>query len=313
MIRPTSGRLAGFWTRRAAAGLLAGAAALLAGCGSGSVVSDLHAERFIVVGDGFSDVGQNGHRYTVNDGSLNWIQQLAEYYELTIKPATEGGWGYAQGHARVALPDTRSGTDAPSVTAQIDALLARTTLDAQGDVVFINGGVSDIVAAVEAHGDTPAAEEAVNTAAQALAEQVKRVVEAGARHVVVTGVPNICHTPWARALGLEADYEDCAPAWAFNSRLLVELNGMGATTLYFDAALFYNLIYNKPSNYPVDNIEDAVCTTPDASTCTPGTVKQTDYNRYLFADALHYTPAMQRLFVDRDYVENAYTRFRERW
>lgn len=300
----------GLLVRRLVLGLLAGAAALLGGCGSGSVVSDLKAERFIAVGDGFSDVGQTGQPFTVADGSPTWLQQLASYYGLTVTPAVGGGWGYAQGHARVASADP---SGAPSVTAQIDALLARTTLDAKKDVVFINGGTSDIVAAVEADGLSDAAKTAIDAAAKALAAQVRRVVAAGARHVVVIGVHNLCRTPWGYARHIEADYEECMPAWAFNNRLLVEIEDMGATTLYFDAALFYNLVEGKPENYAVDNARDAVCTTPDAGTCTPATVRASDYNRWLYADGLHFTPALQRLFVNGDYVENAYTRFKNRW
>ena len=51
--------------------------------------------------------------------------------------------------------------------------------------------------------------------------------------------------------------------------LLIDIADMGATVLYFDASLFFNLINNKPENYSVDNATDPVCTTPDASTCTP--------------------------------------------
>ena len=129
------------WSRRAVLALAcAGATALLAACGSGSVVSDLTPKRFISVGDGFADVGQNGHRFTVNDGSLNWLQQFAAHYKLTLEPATADGFGYAQGHARIDNPDTRSGTNAPSVQQQIDTLLARTSL-INGDVVFVGGGI----------------------------------------------------------------------------------------------------------------------------------------------------------------------------
>ena len=55
------------WFRRTARGLAcAGALALLAACGSGSVVSNLQPKRFITVGDSFMDVGQSGTLYTVN-------------------------------------------------------------------------------------------------------------------------------------------------------------------------------------------------------------------------------------------------------
>lgn len=308
--------MSSFWIRRAAGGLLVAATALLAACGSGSVVSDLKPQRFITVGDGFADVGQNGHRYTINDGTLNWVQQLASYYNLTVAPASAGGFGYAQGNARVATPDTTSGTNAPPVSAQIDALLARTTLG-QNDVVFVNGGMSDIVAAVQATGLSAATNAAVDTAARALADQVRRVVAAGATHVVVSGVYNLGATPWATPWGRSppmggGPITDLSVA--FNDRLLIQIADMGQTVLYFDPALFFNLIYNKPQSYPVDNATDPVCTTPDASTCTPTTVQPgADPTRWLFADNLYFTPTLQRMWVTDTYIENAYTRFKNRW
>lgn len=299
------------WSRRSALALACAGAALLAACGSGSVVSDLTPTRFISVGDGFADVGQNGHRYTVNDGSLNWLQQLASHYKLTLEPASAGGWGYAQGHARVASADTRSGTNAPSVQQQIDTLLARTALVA-GDVVFLNGGISDIVAAVEATGISDASTQAVQAAGRALGQQVRRVVQAGGTHVVVTGVYNVGSTPWARGLDQEGAIESLSNA--FNDATKIEIAGLGANVLFFDSALFFNLIYNKPDNYPIDNAKDPVCTTPDANTCTPATLRAgADYNRWMFADALYLTPAVQRLFMNDDYVESGYRRFKDRW
>ena len=38
-----------------------------------------------------------------------------------------------------------------------------------------------------------------------------------------------------------------------------------------------------------------------------------DYNRYLYADQLNFTPKLLRNFVDRSYGENAYDKFRNRW
>ena len=39
----------------------------------------------------------------------------------------------------------------------------------------------------------------------------------------------------------------------------------------------------------------------------------TDYNRYMYADSLNFTPKVQRNFVDRSYTENAYDKFKNRW
>lgn len=113
------------WTRRATLALAASAVALLAACGDGSVISDLKPTRFITVGDSFADVGQGVGKFTVNDGSLTWVQGLASHFDQTVTAASTGGWGYAQGYARVDSTDTSSGTNAPSVKSQLDLLLAR--------------------------------------------------------------------------------------------------------------------------------------------------------------------------------------------
>lgn len=299
------------WTRRASLALAASAVALLAACGDGNVVSDLKPTRFITVGDSFADVGQTGSKFTVNDGSATWVQQLAANYNQAVTPAAQGGWGYAQGYARVDSADTSSGADTPSVKQQLDQLLARTTMQ-DGDVMMLNGGMYDIVAAVEANGISDAATVAAQNAGKALAAQVRRVVDAGAKHVVVTGVQNVGLTPWAVRRGQQSAIEKLAVA--FNDQLLIHIADLGATVLYFDSALFFNLINNKPGNYSVDNEKDPVCTTPDARTCTPNTVVPgVDYNRYMYADLFNFTPKIQRNFVDRNYGENVYDKFKNRW
>lgn len=298
------------WFRRAALALgCAGTLALLTACGSGSVVSDLAPKRFLTVGDSFMDVGQGGKRYTVNDGSNNWVQELAAHYGVTVSAASAGGSGHAQGYARIAAADPIGG--APSVTTQIDTLLAGTTLSDTDDVVLINGGMHDIVAAVEAGGLSDATTQTVKDAGKALAAQVRRVVSAGGKHVVVTGVPLLGDSPWARARNQRDAINTLSVA--FNDALLSSIVDLGAHVLYFDAAFFFNLMYGKPQNFDLVNGVDPVCTTPDASTCTAATVASADYNRWLFADGLHFSPGAQRKFASNDYAESAYRRFKERW
>ena len=301
------------WSRRATLALAgAGAAALLVACGSGTVVSDLNPKRFVSFGDGFSDVGQNGYRFTVNDGTLNWTQQLASQYSLPLSAASPGGFSYAQGNARVASADTSSGTHAPSVSAQIDAFLARTSFASNEDVVVVSGGVSDLVAAVNASGISDATTQAARGAGKALADQVRRLVNAGAHHVVLTGVYNLGDTPWARAMGQQGAISDLSIA--FNDALLVNIVDLGQYVMYVDSALFYNLVHGKPGNYTLDNGDDPVCTTPDATTCTASTVLSgVDYNKYLYADNLNLTPAAQRLFASDNYAEAVYYKLKRRW
>ena len=294
------------WLRRAARLLTACAAtALLASCGGDSVVSDLTPERFLVLGDDFMDVGQNGYVYTINDGSQTWVQTFASNYGLDVQPANAGGWGFAQGGARISAAGA-----APSVAAQIDAMLERTTLG-KNDVVLIGGGQNDVIAAVQEHGISQEATAAVKQAGDALAQQVRRLTDAGATHVAVVGTPLVGDTPWARAQEQESAINSLSVA--FNNALLLGIHDMGDKVLYLDAALFFDLIYDDTDDYGFRNGKDPICTTPDATTCTTATLRDESYDRWLFADDLHFTPYALRLFGTDTYSESGFSRFDARW
>lgn len=299
------------WIRRATLALACAGAALLAACGDGSVVSDLSPKRFLSVGDGFTDVGQQGGTvYTINDGTQTWTQQLAGYYGVALTPASAGGWGYSQGYARVDSVDT-SGHNAPSVKQQVDTLLARTAMQSD-DVMMINGGIADIVAAVNATGISTASTDAVKAAGKALADQTRRLVQAGAKHVVVTGVYHLGNTPWARAMDQQGAINNLSIA--FNDALLVNIEDLGANVLYFDSALFFNLIFNKPGDYATTNVDNPVCTTPDVTTCTPSTlVAGANPDQWMFADSVYMAPVTLRKFSNENYLENIYSKFKKRW
>ena len=87
--------------------------ALLSACGSGTISSQLVPARFVSFGTAFSDLGQKGSKYTVNDGSANiWVEELAANFGQSIRLSGAGGTSYAQGNARVILkPDAASGGD----------------------------------------------------------------------------------------------------------------------------------------------------------------------------------------------------------
>lgn len=287
-------------SRRAFMALACASAALLAACGSGTIESALTPSRFLAVGDGFSDLGQSGARYTVNDGSVNiWSEQVAASYGHTLKASASGGLSYAQGGARVVGA-------APSIQTQIDTLLAANTLGSS-DVVLISGGITDIVAEVTALGISAATTANVKAAGTALGAQVHRLVAAGAKQVVVVGPYNLGLSPWAVGLGQAAGLTDLTNR--FNEAFLISVVDLGANVLYVDAALYFNLVHAAPTGYAMVNVTDKACTTPDALTCTASTIVPTiDYTKALFADGVNLTPAAHRLFG-----LNAYTKVRERW
>ena len=302
--------------RRALLALSLATAAALTACGSSSVESALQPERFLVVGDGFSDIGQGatGTAPTVNDGSRLWTQELANYYGKTVTSANAGGLSWAQAYARVSQADI-TGHNATSITDQITKLLAATTIGAN-DVVLMSGGLSDVYAEVEAAGGviTDATRANITAAGTAYGKQVRRLVDAGATHVAMTGVYNLGNSPWGKAYGDATADEIRKLAVRFNDAALIEVNDLWQKVLFRDSALMYNVVYNDPETYALDNKVNAVCTVPDVYNCTTSTlIAGADYQKYLWADGIHMTPRIIRMFGSRDYSEAIASQLEDRW
>lgn len=316
--------MTGLWLRRAFMVAAWASVALLAGCGSSSVVSALTPTRFIAFGDAFTDLGAAGAgKYSVNDGSNNWVQQMAAGYGRTINSVLDGGTSYARGNARVTSAVDAAGGAAPSVTQQITNFLAAGGTFGPTDVAVINGGFSDLIAemaAVNSGAQTSTAMLAnVGQEGRDLAAQVRRLVQAGAKYVLVTGVVNMGFTPWAASIGQTSLLSQASGK--FNDELVVSMVDLGTNVLYLDAAFFYNLMNTTASNYGFTNVTSPVCTTTDpgpgigiglgqinSSLCTSATVGGQDYSKFLYSDAVYSTPSAHRQFGDY-----AYSRIHARW
>ncbi|RYY91384.1 MAG: GDSL family lipase [Comamonadaceae bacterium] len=300
-------------------------ATLVACGGGGKTESALDPARLVAFGDAFADLGQNGARYTVNDGKLNnWSLYLAQEYDLTLAPSSAGGQSYATGNARiVATPDAGGNATTPTVAKQVDAFLAAGG-SRDDDLVLVNAGTSDII--VQARGvidgslTEAAAIENVAVAGRQLAAQVRRLVGAGADHVVLVGPYNLGVSPWAAQAGREALLEELSQK--FNDQLKVALVDFGKNVLYVDAALHFNLVSSSPTAYELDEDIVPACTSIDpgagigtgvgqvnSNLCTPATVRAgANYERLLFADRVYPTPVGHRLLG-----ELVTERVRDRW
>jgi outer membrane lipase/esterase len=313
------------WMRRALLALASVSALLLAACGSSTTESQLQPSRVIAFGDGLGDLGQGGSRYTVNDSTVNiWTQQVGVGFGIIMATAANSGTSYATGNARVvAKPDAAGNSATPTVKEQIDTFLASNTFG-PNDLVIVGAGIADVIAEtaqLNAGSQTSAQTVAdVQQAGRDLAAQVRRLVQAGATHVVVVGTYDLGKSPWATASGQVSLLSDISTK--FNTELLVSIVDLGANVLYVDAALLYNLMINNPTVYSLSNSIDPVCTSIDpgpgigigagqvnSALCTTNTiVSGADYNLYLFADRVYPTPAAQRKFGDY-----AFQRIRARW
>ena len=313
------------WMRRALLALASASALLVAACGSGTIESQLQPSRIVAFGDGFSDLGQGGSRYTVNDGSVNvWMLQLAASFGLALTPVSAGGSSYATGNARInTKPDAAGSSATLTVKEQVDRFLAGDAIGAN-DLLIINGGIGDIVAEVaKANSGAQSGDQMMVNVKQAgrdLGGQVRRLVQAGAAHVVVVGPYDLGKSPWAIAISQQALLSDASGR--FNDQLLLSIVDLGANVLYVDAALLFNLMVASPPSYELTNATDLVCTSVDpgpgigtgagqvnSALCTTSTlVAGADYNTYLFADRIYPTPKGHRKFGDY-----AYERIRSRW
>jgi phospholipase/lecithinase/hemolysin len=313
------------WLRRGVLLAACAASLLLAACGSSTTESALNPTRVVAFGDGFADLGQTGTRYTVNDNTLtNWTEVVAFGFGLPLAATSKGGKSYATGHARVvAKPDDVGNSATPTVKEQIDSFLATDTVGAN-DLYILNAGSSDLIAeGARFIAGAQTSDQLVANTSQAgrdLAVQVRRLVDAGAKFVVVVGPYNFGRSPWAIAKSQQSALETASGR--FNDQMLVQLVDLGDRVLYVDAALQYNLMTAVPAAYDMTDSTTPVCTSVDpgpgigiganelnSALCTPSTVL-TDavYNNYLFADKVYPTPKGQSKFGDY-----AYQRIRARW
>lgn len=321
--------MASQWMRGASRWLVACTAGLLlAACGSGSIESQLSPGRLVAFGDGFADQGQNGARYTVNDGSVNnWTTFVATSFGRSLSASSAGGLSYATGNARIQeKPDAAGNAGTPTVKEQVDTFLAGNTLGTT-DLVIVNAGTSDVIVQVmSALAGTQTRDQmlvALGQAGRDLGAQVRRLVEAGARHVVVVGPYDLGRSPWGVQDQQAKPLLEAAVA-RLNEQMLVSVVDLGANVLYVDLALYFNLVTSSPANYDIDEDEVAVCNSVDPGPgigtgpnqvnsylCTPSTLTLKaglSHDEYLFADRVYPTPRGHRLFG-----EYAYNRIKERW
>lgn len=314
------------WLRRAWL-LAAGASVLaLAACGGGSIDSSLSPSRIVVFGDAMADLGQSGARYTVNDGSVNnWTQYVANEFGVGLAPSSQGGTSYATGNARVAAkPDAGGNAATPTVVEQVSTFLAGHSVGSE-DLFILSAGTSDVIVEAQAVITGAQGEDQMlanlGAAGRELGAQVRRLVDAGASHVVVSGPYNLGRSAWATDLGSSGLLEKASSQ--FNQQLLLAITDLGEKVLYIDAALYFNLQSGSGSN-EFNDVNGYVCTSVDpgpgigtgagqvnSRLCSPSTIRADvngNYNNFLWADRVYPTPKGHERFGD--YAKGRIT---ERW
>ena len=306
---------------------------LLAACGGTTTIeSALKPGRVIVFGDGLSDLGQvGGRRYSVNDGTnFNWTERLASQYALSVTSVVSGGLSYATGNARVAQkPDAAGDAATLTIKEQIDRFLANDRFR-DSDVVLMSAGVADVLANYRNLGATAAGTAASVQAARDYADQIRRVVNAGGKYVVITGAYDLGLTPWGQGSGNVAYLSEVVRL--YDERLVVDIVGLGNNVLYLDGRSYFGGMFTSPGSFGLANSTVPACTSVDAgagigigsgqvnsalcntstliittstavvtTTVAPGTATATitatvAYNALVFADGVYLTPGAQAVF-----------------
>jgi phospholipase/lecithinase/hemolysin len=281
-------------TRPLAAALLA---TLLAACGGGtSQIDPFEAKRMVAFGDELSVLTSDGRKYIVNrlddsdvvDCALNpiWVQSLAAIYGFVFAECNPENVAEPKAVMRAA-----AGARVADLVLQIDAQLAGDGVADQTLVTVLVGG-NDVI---DLYGGYPATDratlllEAANRGA-AIATQVNRLVDAGARVIIAT-VPDMGLTPYA--LAEKAAHADIDRA-KFITDLTTALNtGLRTTVLndgrFIGLALADEMVQamaKVPTAFGVANIKDGACAVA-LPACTEDTmVSGADATTWLWADAL---------------------------
>ncbi|MGZ5072059.1 MAG: autotransporter domain-containing protein [Usitatibacter sp.] len=254
-------------------------------------------------------------RFTTNPGPV-FTESLSNFYGVTPGPSNaNGGNIFAQGGARVADPSplTPTGAAQRPVSTQITEYLARGNGAADpGALYTVWAGANDIfvnLGALQA-GAINATQLQTNVLAAATAEitQIARLRAAGARYIMVFGLPDIGGTPQFAAADPVTRGSVTALSAGYNTTLFSGLAGAGIRVIPVDSFSLLAEVKANPSAYGFTNVTQPACgpfppittaSTVSSQFCLVGVnlVAPNAQNTYLFADGVHPTTAAQAIIA----------------
>ena len=253
-------------------------------------------------------------RFTTNPGPV-WSELISQYYGVTPGASnTPGGNIYAQGGARVAAASASTPPGSPQrpVSTQIDEYLASGNGAADPHALYtVWAGANDIFQNLTVYlgGGIDQGQLQANVLGAATAEigQIARLRAAGARYIMVVGLPDIGSTPQFVPLGAATAGAVTQLSAGYNTTLFSGLAGAGIRVIPVDAFSFLSEVRANPSAYGFSNVTGIACgafppitsaTTVSAQFCLPTNLVAPDAAQtYLFADGVHPTTAAHAIFA----------------
>jgi outer membrane lipase/esterase len=252
-------------------------------------------------------------RFTTNPGPV-FSELVSQHYGVTPGPSNvTGGNIFAQGGARVSDPSplTPPGAAQRPVSTQITEFLARGngaadpnalySVWAGANDIFVNLGILQAGGITQAQLQTNVLQAATNEIGQ-----IARLQAAGARYVLVFGLPDIGATPQFAAAGAATAGAVTALSAGYNTTLFSGLASAGIRVIPVDAFALLSEVRANPAVYGFTNVTSPACgafppittaATVSSQFCLVGTnlVAPNAQNTYLFADGVHPTSAAQAM------------------
>jgi len=260
----------------------------------GSGAASAQFSNTFIFGDSLSDAGQYGARFTTNPG-LTFAMYLAATYGLSATPSFTGGNDFAQGGARLNAPAALPpGTPNFTITQQVNNFIAAGAVDPNA-LYQLQGGANDVralaVAALSGQITQAQVQAGVTQAAIDLGTLAARLQAAGARYLVVYGLPDVGLTPEAAAAHAQSSLTTLSNL--FNSTLDATLAAAHVQVIRVNQAALLREIVADPAAFGFTNVTLPVCTTDSSLNCTPSTLRDPAGNlTWAFADGIHPTTGL---------------------
>ena len=249
-------------------------------------------------------------RFTTAPGPV-YAELIAAYYGFPTTPSNvSNGLDFAQGGARVAVDSSSTPTGAAQrpVSTQITEFLARGAADPNA-LYLVWAGANDVIQTAQGigAGTIPAANAStiISTTAAAEIAQIARLQAAGARYIVVFGMPNIGATPAFIAAGAATAGSVTALSAGYNTALFSGLASAGLRVLPVDAFTFLSEVRANPAAFGFTNINTPAClafppfsSASDSLFCPSSVWAAANANQtFLFADGIHPTTAAHAIIA----------------
>ncbi len=235
-------------------------------------------DALVVFGDSYCDVGNDyvgsggfvpGAPYYMgrfSNGPI-WLEHVAGYLGLPLKPSLSGGTDYAYGGAWVTAPQTTILGTIPSVPQQVAQYLKAVNGQADPNALYIlEGGGNDILGTT-----TGTATDLGNTIANELAQSELQLRQAGARHFLIPNLFDVSLLPAGQANAAFASAATAALNKALNQQLAQESFLEHISIARVDVFGFLHAVVKDPNHFGFTDVTHAcinsqtntVCADPD--------------------------------------------------